>query len=240
MIRLRVKAPFAAFHTFAAGAFRPTAPFLTPSAAYGLVLNIAAIDSRRDDEHSATTLTAVDLPPALIALGAITIPSVQTLYQQLHNYPVGSSGADRAAYAHGTKYNIQPVRREVLLGLDAYVCLDGNTDLEDQVRIGLTGATPSRRRYGLPFLGDNNFIISVLREEANPIPAHWFRLAQRGQEIALDNPCRLTVWIDREDASRTEIRLYTREETTRLDPTPDAWTSIMPRTNPQDAAGVEH
>ena len=30
MLRLRVRAPFAALRTFTAGAYRPTAPFITP------------------------------------------------------------------------------------------------------------------------------------------------------------------------------------------------------------------
>ena len=49
MIRLRVKAPFAAFRYFTAGSYRPTAPFVTPSAAYGLLLNLAGFDTRYDD-----------------------------------------------------------------------------------------------------------------------------------------------------------------------------------------------
>jgi CRISPR-associated protein Cas5t len=232
MLRLRVKAPFAAFRAFSAGAYRPTAPFITPSAAYGLLLNIAAIETRQDDGRSPMTVTASGLPPADLALGAVTIPSVQTLYQQLHNYPVGSSGADRAADAHGNKYNIQPIRREMLAGLDAYVCLDRNPDLESRVRTGLAAGaayvSDDQARYGLPFLGDNNFTISVLREETHPVPAHWLILAQRGQDVGLANPCRLTVWIDRADSSRTQVRLYGREDELKLDPPPDAWTPIRP------------
>jgi len=46
MLWLRIEAPFATCRTFTAGWYRPTATFLTPSAAYGLVLNLAGIDSR--------------------------------------------------------------------------------------------------------------------------------------------------------------------------------------------------
>ncbi len=69
MLMLYVQAPFAAFRTFTAGWYRPTAAFLTPSAAYGLALNAAGFESRRDDGLSAMTVTAFDLPPARIALG---------------------------------------------------------------------------------------------------------------------------------------------------------------------------
>ena len=47
MLLLYIKAPFAAFRTFTAGRYRPTAPFLTPSAAYGLVLNAQGFGASR-------------------------------------------------------------------------------------------------------------------------------------------------------------------------------------------------
>ena len=77
------------------------------------------------------------------------------------------------------KYNIQPVQREFLSGLDAYLCLRGNESLEEQVREGLRQGGRSlcegRARYGIPFLGDNNFMIDVLREEPILGPAFWYR-----------------------------------------------------------------
>src|SRR5437899_1116204 len=108
MLCLYVQAPFAACRTFTAGWYRPTATFLTPSAAYGLVLNIAGIESRlreEDDGHDGrapASLMRPGLPKVRLALGAPTseasdpYPRVQTVYQQLHNYPVGASGSDRA------------------------------------------------------------------------------------------------------------------------------------------------
>jgi CRISPR-associated protein Cst2 len=47
---IRLDAPFAAFRPYTAGWFRPTAAFLTPSAAYGLLLNVAGIESRLREE----------------------------------------------------------------------------------------------------------------------------------------------------------------------------------------------
>src|SRR3954471_21051970 len=107
MLRLRIKAPFAAFRTFAAGAYRPTAPFITPSAAYGLLLNIAMVETRHDDGRSPMTVTAAGLPSADIALGAVTLPTVQSLYQQLHNYPVGAVTPAALQRSRGNKPNIQ-------------------------------------------------------------------------------------------------------------------------------------
>jgi CRISPR-associated protein Cas5/DevS len=231
MLRLRVIAPFAAFRTFSAGAYRPTAPFITPSAAYGLLLNIAAIETRRDDGRSPMTVTAEGLPSAEIAVGAVRLPIVQMLYQQLHNYPVGKVDEARLAETKGNKPNIQPIRREYLADLDGYVCLRGNDDLEVRVRAGLRAgaryAPDGRPRYGLPFLGDNSFTLSVLREEPEPVPARWFVLARRDQGPNLPNPCRLTVWIDRADSSRTVTRLYGREHEARVDVPDDAWTPIQ-------------
>src|SRR5437868_14891932 len=102
MLCLYVQAPFAACRTFTAGWYRPTATFLTPSAAYGLILNVAGIESRireedpTHDDRTPASLTRFGLPPVRLALGAPAdsrrnpYPLVQTVYQQLHNYPVGT------------------------------------------------------------------------------------------------------------------------------------------------------
>src|SRR5262249_57166213 len=97
MLALYIEAPFAVCRTFTAGWYRPTATFLTPSAADGLLLNIARIESRlreEDDRHDGRTpasLTMPGLPAARIALGAVaavpepeSFPPVQTIYQHLH------------------------------------------------------------------------------------------------------------------------------------------------------------
>jgi CRISPR-associated protein Cas5t len=232
MLRLHVRAPFAALRTFTAGAYRPTAPFITPSAAYGLLLNVAGIESRRDDGESPMTVTRRGLPPARIALGAIRLPEVQTLYQQLHNYPVGTTGKDRAAETKGNKYNIQPIRRELLTEIDGYICLEADTALEERVRRGLREgarfAPEGVRRYGLPFLGDNNLLLSHLAEESTPAPAYWFRRLERENAAGATNVVRLTVWIDRRDMARTVSGLYSREDDPRVEIPPDAWTTIVP------------
>ena len=76
MLCLYLQAPFAVCRTFAAGWYRPTATFLTPSAAYGLVLNIAGIESRLREEDAAhdgktpASLIQLGLPKVRIAIGA--------------------------------------------------------------------------------------------------------------------------------------------------------------------------
>ncbi len=233
MLRLRLKAPFAAFRTFSAGSYRPSMPFLPPSAAYGLLMGVAGIETRYDDGKSTMTLmkSAADLPAVRIALGAVSEPSVQTLYQQLHNYPVGNTGQERAGDCKGAKYNIQPIRREVLVDLDAVVLLDAPDEVEEQFRRGLCGEMP--HPYGLPFVGDNNLLPDVLREESSdsPTPARWWRTL-RPQEFGDPEVrrSRLTVWIDRADMTRTVANAYTLEPTPRIEPTDAlAWTQLPPR-----------
>lgn len=240
MLWLRLRAPFAAFRPFTAGWYRPTAGFLTPSAAYGLALNLAGVETRRDDGLSAMTVTAFGLPPARVAVGSDPgrpLPAVQTLFQQLHNYPVGASGKDRKGDARGNKYNITPVRREFLSDVHAVLALDfdRNPEVEDQIRTGLAGGPPpSGRRYGLPFLGDNAFLLDRIEVCDGPAPAHWYcRLVD--EEGAVPNSTRLTYWVDRQDMSKTLSALYAPREQAS-DQVPDsAWTRIEPPAAPAPA-----
>jgi CRISPR-associated protein Cas5t len=238
MIWLYVQAPFAVCRTFTAGWYRPTATFLTPSAAYGLLLNIAGIDSRLREEDAShdgktpATLIRPGLPKVRIALGAPactgdSFPIVQTIYQQLHNYPVGSSGEARAEAAKGSKYNITPVRREYLSGLRAIVGLQGDAELDEHIRQGLRGEL-NDGRYGLPFLGDNQFLLDRLEELPSPWPAHWFERVTEDSGPPRPRTTRLTIWIDRADLSRTISALYTPTESAMPDVPEGAWTAINP------------
>jgi CRISPR-associated protein Cas5t len=177
------------------------------------------------------TLTKLGLPRVEIALGAIVFPVVQSIYQQLHNYPVGAMGRERAQETKGTKYNIQPAQREFLCGLDAYLSIRGNESLEAQVRQGLHGGARSlmdgHPRYGIPFLGDNNFMIDFLREESPPQPAYWYRRLTHETD-AVRERCRLTAWIDRADMTRTVAYLYAPTEDAVSAIPQDAWTPVEP------------
>jgi len=82
----------------------------------------------------------------------------------------GASGRGRAGDCKG---NIQPVRREFLSGLEVMACCRGNDNIEEQAQFGLRGEI---RRYGLPFLGDNPFLVDGIREETKTdAPARWLR-----------------------------------------------------------------
>ena len=226
MICVYVQAPFAVFRTFTAGSFRPTAGFITPSAAYGLLLNIAGIEARHDDGKSPMTLTKKDLPSARIALGALTFPQVHSLYQQAHNYPVGNTRDEHAPATQGSKYNITPVRREFLSGIRAYICLEDNPELAERVRDGLRGGH-NASRYGLPFLGDNNFLIDILREEADRQPAYWYeRTTESDAQGPRSRTTRLTVTIDRQNMAKTTSALFFPCPEPQVDIPENAWVSV--------------
>lgn len=250
MLVLRVDAPFAVCRTFTAGWYRPTATFLTPSAAYGLLLNLAGVEMRLREEDAGyptkggvpATLIRDGLPAVRLAVGAVpspgcqeaekdpaAFPRVQTVYQQLHNYPVGNSGGERAATAHGNKFNISPVRRELLTGLRAVVILDDNPNLEAAVVTGLAGGHTGR--YGLPFLGDNSFLPDRIEPLPAPPPAYWYERVDDGAGLR-PRTTRLTTWIDRADLSRTRSHLFAPLGTSSVDIPPAAWVTL-PAASPE-------
>ncbi len=246
MLRLYVQAPFAAFRTFTAGWYRPTAGFMTPSAAYGLALNLAGIETRRDDGLSAMTVTRYDLPPARIALGAVgdeargSLPTVHTIFQQLHNYPVGASGKNRKEETKGNKYNITPVRREFIADLRAIIALDfpEHPEVETAIRRALDRTSPgSLPRYGLPFVGDNAFLIDKLKVCDEPVAALWYcRLDAPSEDGPVPDSTRLTVWIDRQDMSKTRSLLFAPLKFAVSDIPDAAWTSVEPPIQPTSQA----
>jgi len=207
MLCVYVQAPFAVFRHFSAGSFRQTAGFITHSAAYGLLLNAAGIEMRCDNPALPMTVIRENLPRFKMALGALELPSRHSIYQQLHNYPVGSSGKENKEGACGSKYNIAPARRAFLSGLKGCICIKENTDFEEQLKLGLQGK--AGRSYGLPFLGDNNYLLD--RFEITPLPenAHWFTKVTESEDGHVpDNMTRLSIKIDRADMSKTETDLF--------------------------------
>ena len=149
---LRVRAPFAAFRGFQAGVYRASAPVMPPSTAYGLVLNLAGIEMR-DVTPNFTTLIRADIPKLQIAVGMISVPERSSLYQQLHSYPVGSSGKELKEKTYGAKFWITPVRREILVDYDGIIGVQSDDEsLFDKIKRGLRGEL-DEPRYGLPFAG---------------------------------------------------------------------------------------
>jgi CRISPR-associated protein Cas5t len=206
---LRLDAPVAAWRWLQAGVFRGTFPVIPPSAAWGLVLNLAGIDVRGSLQQAVTPIRP-DAPSLEIAVGfdAEHPGAKSSLYQQLHSYPVGNSGAELKGRSYGAKYWIAPARREVLIDQIAFVGVRGPAEILNRIGPGLAGEL-TEPRYGLPFAGDNQFLynrIDVL--ETSPL-ARWFVPAEvpgRG-----DLSTRLTTNIDRGDASQTQAPLFTAD-----------------------------
>ncbi len=221
---LAIDAPFAAFRWLQAGVYRGTYPVLPPSAAWGLALNLAGIESRGPLDAVVTSIRP-DAPHLEIAVGTLLSAQRSTLYQQLHGYPVGASGKELQAHAHGQKYWIAPARREMLVGLRCLVGVRGDAEIVARIPLGLAGALDVAR-YGLPFAGDNQFMFNRI-DVVDDTTARWFIPVQPGGAPKESTP--LTTNIDRGDASRTRAPMFA--------PTPlpctcpaEAWVDIGPTT----------
>jgi CRISPR-associated protein Cas5t len=227
MLILHLDAPFGIFRTFTAGNFRPTAPFITPSAAYGLLLNIAGIEMRYDDGKSVATLIAPQgLPAVDIALGVRgEFPRQQTLLQQAHNYPVGATGKEYKEEAKGRKYNISPVRRVLLSDIHAYIAVRGDETLEQLIDRGLQGK--GGRSYGLPFVGNNSFLPDRLETVKKAKPARWYeRIDNSGKGLGRQGATRLTITIDRVKMENTCSALFAPQQEASEEIPDRAWISV--------------
>lgn len=218
---LWLRAPFAAFRYFQAGVYRATSPTIPHSAAWGLVLNLAGIDIRLNSDNAITEIDPC-APKLLLAVGAVEHAERNTLYQQLHSYPVGTSGKEFADRSKGTKYWIAPVKREILVGLDAMLGVKSDDEaLLNKVRHGLCGDTGGLR-YGLPFAGDNNLLFDDVRIVGVPERAFWY-IPVNGKGAPKEGSCRLSVKIDRSDCSKSVSLLFAPESTKTEYPPDEAW-----------------
>ncbi len=218
---LRLRAPFAAFRWLQAGSYRATSPVIPPSAAWGLVLNLAGVETRAKADTPATRIDPA-APPLKLAVAALGQSSTETLFQQLHSYPVGTSGKALAAGTHGAKYWIAPVRRELLVGFDCVLGVrSADPGFAERLRRGLAG---EHGRYGLPFAGDNNLLFDRIELLDAPPEARWYAPVGEGNGPVAGS-CRLTIGIDRGDSSRTTTGLFAPTSPTAHAPT-DAWTWV--------------
>jgi CRISPR-associated protein Cas5t len=238
MIWFAIEAPFAACRPMMAGWHRPTAGFLTHSAAYGLILNVAGIEMRLGEHEPGhpggvpASVTRAGLPSFRLALGlpeGVGLPGVGTVFQQLHNYSVAAGNAGiRPEFALGRKNNIAPVRRELLCGLHALAAVAADEEFEALIRRGLRGEN-NESRYGLPFLGDNNFTPDRL-DEVEPRPARWFALTDAGRGTPpLAGTSRLTTYVDRVAPIGTRSALFSPTPNSSVDPPETALVPVGDR-----------
>ncbi|AKT41105.1 CRISPR-associated protein Cas5 [Chondromyces crocatus] len=218
---LHVRAPFAAYRPLQAGVYRTSVPTIPYSAALGLLLNLAGIETR-DPRPAVTTGMRDDVPRLRLAIGQLVTPGVSTLYQQLHSYPVGNSGKELEARTHGAKFWIVPVRREVLVGLDVVLGAEAEDPaILGRVRRGLRGEL-DEPRYGLPFAGDNSYLFDCLDVLNAPRPARWYTPILPEESLRRGS-CRLPVSIHREDSSRTRTLLCAPTVEALGEPPEEAW-----------------
>lgn len=220
-IWLRLRAPFAAYRPLQAGSLRATLPVMPYSAAWGLALNLAGIETRKGVDQ---TVTGTDpmAPPLRLAIGLPgPAPGVGSLFQQAHSYPVGSSGKDLQEHTHGAKYWITPVRREVLVDLDVVVGVEAADDLLTRLHDGLSGRG-AWRRYGLPFAGDNNLLFDRIDLVLNPPPSRWYTPVELSG-LPRRGATRLTRAIDRADSSKTVTDLVSPTAEAMESPPNQAW-----------------
>jgi len=224
-IWLRVRAPFAAFRGFQAGVYRGTSPVMPPSAAYGLILNLAGIEMRGPMTGPTTEIRS-GLPRLRIAVGVLSDPEQSSIYQQLHSYPVGNSGTEFGARTHGSKFWITPVRRELLVNYNGIIGVEiAASGLWERLRQALRGEIDGPR-YGLPFAGDNNLLIDQIDVVAQPpSTTRWYTLIQP-DDSPNKGSCRLTVGINRMDNSRTTSFLYAPLTDGAKQPPETAWTWV--------------
>jgi CRISPR-associated protein Cas5t len=220
---LRLDAPFAAYRWMQAGVYRGTFPVIPPSAAWGLALNLAGIESRAPQDGSVTLIRS-DAPHLDIAVGLIRSGQRSTLYQQLHSYPVGTAGKDFQARSHGNKYWIAPAKREVLVGLCCVVGVRGVSEVVERVSPGLVGTLPGSR-YGLPFAGDNQLSFNQIDVVESPTDVRWFVPVEPGRHPR--ESTRLTTNIDRGDSSQTSAPLFA--PTAPGTCPAEAWVAVGPR-----------
>ena len=224
---LQLDAPFAAFRWLQAGVYRGTFPVMPPSAAWGLALNLAGIETRGDLNEVVTPVRS-DAPHLDVAVGVVRTADRTTLYQQLHGYPVGSSGKELQAQAHGQKYWIAPAKREVLVGLICVIGIRGASTIIERIPKGLAG-TLDLARYGLPFAGDNQFLFNRIDVIQTDDRTRWFVPVGPGETPR--ESTRLTTLVDRNDASRTKAPLFAPTPTPCFCPA-EAWVEIGPLSFP--------
>ena len=223
---LHIRTPFASFSTIRTGTYRDTMPIMPPSAAYGLILNLAGIEMRGSLRKSITPIRS-NLPHIKLVFGRVagSNSKISVLLQNFHSYPIGQTGKERKAKTHGNKYWIEPTYREVIVNLDIMLWVKAESKLISSVRQGLEGKSDCSY-YGFPFAGDNNFLFDRIDYLENPLPTHWFVQSDSNLELE-PGAVSLSVEIDRQNPSQTKSLLFsaTQHPFTSL---PDSeWLSIF-------------
>lgn len=255
MVALRYAAPFGVFRDFTAGFFRVSFPFAPPSALYGLILNLMGVEMRGPLGPDPTGVkdglprfeiasAAVGPHPSrhsfnVVADGEGLLPGKGVLFQQLHALPVGSTNKHRIPLTKGNKHHISPGRRQLLCGVRGVCVVRAAPELEARLAEALQ-ETPwtlegGAARYGLPFLGDNSFMLEELEStELTDLPAEWLvRLDPEADDdfegdLEARAPFRLTLWADRAGMKTTRSAFFEVRPGSLAHIPPAAWVSVGP------------
>jgi CRISPR-associated protein Cas5t len=100
--------------------------------------------------------------------------------------------------------------------------IQAEAELLQRVLQGLSGKL-DQPRYGLPFAGDNNFLLDRIDVLSVPIPTYWYVQIQP-DDPPMRGSYRLTVGIDRADNSKTSSYLYAPMVEPTAKPPAQAWT----------------
>jgi CRISPR-associated protein Cas5t len=223
---LRIQAPFAAFRKFQKTIYHSSEHIITPTSAYGLILNILGIDNRFN----------IELPKLTITIGEIQIPLVNSLYQHVYIKPSNGGNKDKAtginirqekiktlkqmSYGHNNWCN--PKTKEILTNIDYIIGIKTDDIILNKLNYNIKN---SGERYGLPFLGDNNCLIDSIEIMNKPINAYWFIHYIENDVINSDNYY-LSVKIDRKDNLKTKSLLYIKTEKISFPDNNKCWTTI--------------
>lgn len=204
---LHIRAPFASFPNLRTGTYRDTIPIMPPSAAYGLILNLAGIEMRDSLRKSITPIRS-NLPTIKLAFGRVAgnNSEISVILQNLHTYPVGKASKERKVKAHGNKYWIEPTYREIIVNLDMMLGVQADSELIVRICEELDGKS-DRPFYGFPFAGDNNFLFDRIDCLDKPLPTYWFVSSDSNLELE-PGAVSLTVEINRQNPSQTRSILF--------------------------------
>lgn len=171
-------------------------------------------------------LSKEDVIPSLkISVGEITPSYKSTIYQQLHTYPVGNASSLLAEGTKGAKYHILPTRREFLIDLNIVVGVQTeNVSISERIRDALNGKSVSR--YGLPFAGDNNYLIDTIEYHENPKEVAIWYYPIKDDEIPESETCRLTTVIDRSQNQRTKAPVFAKTVDHSVASPEESWVLI--------------
>ncbi|MGK7935960.1 MAG: CRISPR-associated protein Cas5 [Xenococcaceae cyanobacterium] len=227
---LHVRAPFASFSSLRTGTYRDTMPIMPPSAAYGLILNLAGIEMRGSLKKSITPIRS-NLPTIKLAFGRVAgnNSEISVLLQNMHSYPIGQTGKERKAKTHGNKYWIEPTYREIIVNLDMMLGVQADSELIFHICQGLNGEC-ARAFYGFPFAGDNNFLFDRIDCLEKPLPTHWFVQVNSNLELE-PGAINLTVEIDRNNPSQTKSLLFSATKNAMTFIPDGEWLSMFEKAN---------